>query len=74
MLSDLAMSAHHSQDGLQKSKDSTLNVGSLPEPTFFAYDQFILFGDSITQSDGDPALNFSCIQALQHGMCPRSCS
>lgn len=31
------------------------------------YDQFILFGDSITQDDGDPNLGFSCYQALQNG-------
>lgn len=31
------------------------------------YDQFILFGDSITQGDGNPELSFSCYQALQHG-------
>ncbi|KAJ4288371.1 hypothetical protein N0V90_011605 [Kalmusia sp. IMI 367209] len=30
------------------------------------YDQFILFGDSITQIDGNPELGFSCYQALQH--------
>ncbi|KAF1841516.1 SGNH hydrolase, partial [Cucurbitaria berberidis CBS 394.84] len=30
------------------------------------YDQFILFGDSITQGDGNPALGYSCFEALQH--------
>lgn len=31
------------------------------------YDQFVLFGDSITQGDGNPVLNFSCSQSLQYG-------
>ena len=63
VLSYLTMSA----DSLQKNKDPTLNAGAVPEPAFFAHDQFIFFGDSITQIDGDPTLGFSCIQALQHG-------
>ncbi|KZM20268.1 uncharacterized protein EKO05_0003630 [Ascochyta rabiei] len=56
----------NSQDALQKNKDPTLNENNLPEPPPFVHDQFILFGDSITQSDGDPMLGFSCCQALQH--------
>ncbi|KAF3041729.1 hypothetical protein E8E12_007727 [Didymella heteroderae] len=54
-------------DGLlQKNKDPTLNETDLPDPPAFLHDQFLFFGDSITQSDGDPALGFSCYQALQH--------
>lgn len=61
------MSANDFQRNLQKNKDPTLNEGDLPEPLTFIHDQFFLFGDSITQSDGDPTLSFSCYQALQHG-------
>lgn len=52
---------------LQENKDPTLNEGDLPEPPLFLHAQFIFFGDSITQSDGDPALGFSSYQTLQHG-------
>lgn len=63
------MSSIGPQDGLiQKNKDPTLNETNLSEPPPFLHDQFLFFGDSITQSDGDPALGFSCYQALQHGM------
>ena len=62
------MSIKVAQDGLlQKNKDPTLNETDLPDPPAFLHDQFLFFGDSITQSDGDPALGFSCYQALQHG-------
>lgn len=62
------MLANSLQDGLlQKNKDPTLNENDLPEVPPFVHDQFLFFGDSITQSDGDPMLGFSCYQALQHG-------
>lgn len=62
------MPSHGVMDGLlQKNKDPTLNENDLPEVPPFIHDQFLLFGDSITQSDGDPTLGFSCYQALQHG-------
>lgn len=31
------------------------------------YDQFVFFGDSITQIDGNPEIGFSCRSALQYG-------
>jgi hypothetical protein len=63
------MAAEGVQDGLiQKNKDPTLNEPDPSEPPPFLHDQFLFFGDSITQSDGDPALGFSCYQSLQHGM------
>jgi hypothetical protein len=31
------------------------------------YGQFIFFGDSITQADGNPELSFSCIDAVRYG-------
>ncbi|KAF2623019.1 SGNH hydrolase [Macroventuria anomochaeta] len=60
------MSANDLQDNLQKNKNSILNEGNLLGSLPFVHDQFLLFGDSITQSDGDPTLGFSCYQALQH--------
>jgi hypothetical protein len=68
------MPANSTEDTLQKNNDPTLQEGSLPTPPTVVYDQFILFGDSITQIDGDPALGFSCYQAFQHGMKTRSFS
>jgi hypothetical protein len=63
------MSVEGKQDGLlQKNKDPTLNEPNLPKLPPFFQDQSLLFGDSITQSDGDPALGFSCYQVLQNGM------
>ncbi|KAF2464659.1 uncharacterized protein BDR25DRAFT_329151 [Lindgomyces ingoldianus] len=49
----------------------TLQASSqYPRTLKLLYPQFILFGDSITQIDGNPELDFSCIQALQHGSIP----
>lgn len=45
-----------------------MNEPDLSESPPFFHDQFLFFGDSITQSDGDPALGFSCYQSLQHGI------
>lgn len=59
------MTAECLHDGLlQKNKDPVLDENNLPEAPPFVHDQFLFFGDSITESDGDPSLGFSCYQAL----------
>lgn len=65
------MSVNSLHDNLPKDKDPTSNEGRLIEPRPFVHDQFLFFGDSITQSDGDPTVGFSCYQALQHGTSTR---
>lgn len=61
------MPANNPTDTLLKNSDPTLQEGGVPDPPAVVHDQFMLFGDSITQIDGDPALGFSCYQTLQHG-------
>jgi hypothetical protein len=43
-----------------------VNVPAVPVKRA-VYDQFIFFGDSITQGDGNPELGFSCIDAVRYG-------
>ena len=42
------------------------------EALYKPYDQFILFGDSITQFSNDPQLEFGLFPALQDGWSCRS--
>lgn len=62
------MSAYSLHDTVKDKREPILNSDEIPQSSFLVHDQFLLFGDSITQSDGDPSLGFSCYQALQHGM------
>lgn len=50
----------------KKNKDSTMSTND-PETLCQPYDQFILFGDSITQNSCQRDLNFGFFGALQDG-------
>ncbi|KAF2013957.1 SGNH hydrolase [Aaosphaeria arxii CBS 175.79] len=50
----------------QALRDATTESKQAGENGRVVYEQFILFGDSITEGDGNPELGFSCYQALQH--------
>src|SRR5690242_17177642 len=64
------MSIHELSESSQQEEDLAVKIAEFPDSALFVYDQFLLFGDSITQSDGDPSLGFSSYQSLQHGKSP----
>ncbi len=60
------MSTNSFNENRHKNKDHALGEHNLADTGALVHDVFLLFGDSITQIDGDPALGCSCYQALQH--------